>query len=73
MSLKQLESEADRIERRRQLAELLKREQGVQPPPSLDDLARLWPGTEEDGDPLEFILSERAERRRLADPSRGEG
>ena len=66
MSTTTTESETERIARRRAFAAALKAKQGVKSLNDLDQLAELWPGTAQDGDPLEFILRERAERRRKA-------
>lgn len=72
MNTTPVESEADRLARRRAFAAALRAKQGVRPLNDLEQLAKLWPGTEQDGDPLEFILRERAQRRRKARENGGD-
>lgn len=64
MDTTKVQTEEERIKRRREQAAALTIQQGVKPVRDLEELAALWPGSKEDGDPLEFILRERAERRR---------
>lgn len=64
MDVTKAETAEERIKRRHEQAAALKVQQGVKPVCDLEELAALWPGSETDGDPLVFILRERAERRR---------
>jgi hypothetical protein len=58
------------IRSRRSLSlEELAAEQGVSPVEDLDEVAKLWPANDDPDLLLQYVLTERAERRRLTDHS----